>query len=69
MNANDKVCKGVQMLKETGHQIEARIRFNKMAWKIDDRILATPEEIEHLANGIYTLSELEELHVKRRAEE
>jgi hypothetical protein len=32
-------------------------------------MLATPEGIEHLADGVYSSSELEELHIKRRAEE
>jgi hypothetical protein len=31
--------------------------------------LATPEEMEHLADGVYTPDELKELWVKRRAEE
>jgi len=31
-------------------------------------MLATPQEIEHIADGVYTLSELEDLFV-RRAEE
>jgi hypothetical protein len=31
--------------------------------------LATGEEIEHLADGVYSFAELQELYVKRRADE
>jgi hypothetical protein len=63
-----KISKGVRILKEQGHLVEGRVQFNKMWWEIDRQVLATPEEIEHLADGVYSLSELEELYIKRRAE-
>lgn len=69
MDQNDKISQGVRMLKEQGHQVEGRIQFGKMWWDIDRRMLATPEEIEHLADGVYTLAELEELYIRRRNEE
>lgn len=67
-NEVSKVSKGVRMLKEQGHFVEGRVKGAKMWWEIDHRMLATPEEIEHIADGVYTLSELEDLFV-RRAEE
>jgi len=69
MDPNGKLFKGIRMLKEQGHLVERRIQFDKMWWHIDGRMLATSEEIEHLADGVYSLSELEELYGKRRAEE
>jgi hypothetical protein len=69
MNQNDKISQGVRMLKEQGHQVEGRIQFDKMWWEIDRRMLATPEEIEHLADGVYTLADLEDLYIRRRSEE
>jgi len=69
MDSNYKLSKGVRILEEQGHLVEGRIQFDKMWWEIDQRMLATPEEIEHLADGVYSLSELEELYIKRRADE
>jgi hypothetical protein len=63
-----KISKGVRILTEQGHLVEGRVQFNKMWWEIDRQMLATAEEIEHLADGVYSLSELEELYIKRRAE-
>ena len=57
------------MLEEQGHLVKGRIQFEKMWWEIGGRMLATPEEIEHLAEGVYSLSELEELYIMRRADE
>jgi hypothetical protein len=38
-------------------------------WEIDDKMLATPEEIEHIADGIYSLADLQEIFIRRRLEE
>jgi hypothetical protein len=64
-----KVSKGIQMLREQGHLVEARVLFDKLCWEIDCQLLATREELEHLADGVYSFDELEELHLKRLAEE
>jgi hypothetical protein len=37
-------------------------------WRVDE-YLATPEEIENLADGTYSFAELEECYMKRRADE
>lgn len=57
------------MLKEQGHSVEGRIQFDKMWWEIDRYLLASPEEIEHIADGVYSFAELEELCIKRQADE
>lgn len=69
MDSNDRLSKGVRMLEEQGHLVEVRGQFDKMWVEIDRRMLATPEEIGHIADGVYSLSELEELYIKRRTEE
>jgi hypothetical protein len=69
MNDDEKVSKGTRMLKEQGHRVEGRIQFGKVWWEIDRYLLATPEEIEHIADGVYSFAELEELCIKRQADE
>jgi hypothetical protein len=69
MSQNEKLSKGVAMLKEQGHRVEGRIQFDKVCWEIDRYLLATPEEIEHIADGVYSFAELEELCTKRQADE
>ena len=69
MNQEDKVLRGVRMLREQGHRVESRIQHGKLWWEIDQRMLATPEEISEIGDGVYSLAELEELFVKRREEE
>ena len=69
MSYEDKVSKGVQMLREQGHRVESRIQHGKQWWEIDQTMLATPEEIGHIGAGVYSLAELEELFIKRYTEE
>jgi len=69
MSRDAKVSKGVQLLREQGHRVESRIQHGNQWWEIDERMLATPEEISQIADGVYSLTELEELFVKRREEE
>ena len=64
-----KISKGVRMLEEQGHLVEGRVHFHTKWWEIDRRILATPEEMTHLADGVYSFSELEELNIKRRTQQ
>jgi hypothetical protein len=66
---SEKLFKGIRMLKEQGHLVEGRMQFAKLWWEIDCRMLATGGEIEGLADGVYSFSELEELYIKRRADE
>jgi hypothetical protein len=36
-----KVSKGIQMLREQGHLVEARVMLDKLCWEIDCQLLAT----------------------------
>src|ERR1700740_3718628 len=69
MNADDKISEGVRMLQGQGHRVELRNEFGKMWWEIEHWVPASPEEIEHLVDGVYSLDELQELYIKRRREE
>lgn len=69
MNPNDKLSKAVQMLREQGHSVEGRIQFDKVWWEVDRRMLVKPREMEELADGVYSLEELEQLFETRRRNE
>ena len=66
---DDKISKGVRMLEEQGHHVQRHFRHGKMWWEIDGQMRATAEEIEHLADGVYSVEELVGLFIKRRLEE
>jgi hypothetical protein len=74
MRLEDKLSKGVAMLKEKGHRVgpyfptDEKGRIVEEWWRVDE-YLATPEEIENLADGTYSFAELEERYMKRRADE
>jgi hypothetical protein len=61
----DKISKGVRMLQKQGHQVEQYTLRGKSWWQIDSRILATPEEIKQLADGVYSLRQLKKLHAEK----
>jgi hypothetical protein len=69
MELEDKPSKGVSILRRQGHTVEARFQFGKTWWEIDRRMLATREEVKHIADGIYSLPELEELYLRRHRDE
>jgi hypothetical protein len=69
MASAEKLWKGIGMLKAQGHLIEPHMKFAKLYWHIDCRIWATGEEIEYLADGLYSFSEFEEIYSKRGAYE
>ena len=62
MHRKNKLSKGVRKLQKQVHRVEHYILRGKIWWQIDSRLLATPEEIRHLADGVYSLRELEKLH-------
>lgn len=64
-----KVEKGMALLRAQGHTTEPRIQFGKRWIEIDRCMLATPQEIEEIADGIYCLEELVELYQARRRDE
>jgi hypothetical protein len=69
MNGVEKGFTAVRMLKEQGHHIEVCIRFDKMWCEIDQRMLASLQEMEGIFDGIYSLTELEELLNRQRLDE
>jgi hypothetical protein len=69
----DKLSKGAAMLREQGHRVHPYFLKDEKGrivewWKVDE-YLATPQEIENLADGIYSFAQLEECYIKRRADE
>jgi hypothetical protein len=67
----EKVEKAIQMLKAQGHAVEAQVRGEKGTFwfEVDRRMLVSWEEMQNLADGVYSLAELEELYKKRRQAE
>jgi hypothetical protein len=68
MSDDAKISKGVQMLNEQGHRVEIHIRLGRTSWEIDGYLPASSEEIEHIADGVYSFDELLELCTKRMAD-
>jgi hypothetical protein len=71
ITGKEKVEAGIKMLKEQGHTVQGQIRGDKgtMWFEVDSRMLVSWEEMQQLADGVYTLDELEELYRRRQAEE
>jgi hypothetical protein len=64
--------KGIRLLKESGHTVQERVRDKSTGtfwFDIDQGNLVSEEEMAHLGDGMYSLTELIELFRKRRAEE
>ncbi len=66
-----KVDAAIKTLREQGHTVQAQPRGEKgtMWFEIDGRMLTSWEEMENLADGVYSLLELEDLYKRRQAEE
>lgn len=69
MNPEEKVDAAVRMLKAQGHAVETQVCGGKFWFEIDYRMLVSWEEMQNLADGVHSLTELEELFKRRRAEE
>lgn len=69
MASADKLAlwKGIRMLKAQGHLVAPHMKGDKLCWEIDCRMSATGEEVECLADGVYSFSEFEEGCIKRGA--
>jgi hypothetical protein len=52
-----------------GHEVGLCFCHGKLWCQIDNGMLAKPNEMEELAQGVYSFAELIELFRKRRAEE
>jgi hypothetical protein len=64
-----KVNAAVETLKNQGHSVRPYNREGQFWYEIDGRMLASHQEMEDLADRVYTLLELEDLFVRRRKEE
>ncbi|HEX4001536.1 MAG TPA: hypothetical protein VHX36_02735 [Candidatus Acidoferrales bacterium] len=66
-----KVDAACAMLKEQGHSVEAQVRGEPVrTWfEVDRRILVSWEEMQELADGVYSLTDLEDLYRRRQADE
>jgi hypothetical protein len=66
-----KIEAAIKMLRETGHSVQTQMRGEKnTVWfEIDRRMLASWQEMENLADGVYSLGELEDLYRRRQAED
>jgi hypothetical protein len=67
MNSTGKVSEAIAALRAQGHRVEVVNRSGKLWCELDRRMLATMQEMEELADGVFSLAELEELYVRRRA--
>lgn len=65
MCRKDRISECVRVLREQGHRVEEFTLRGKSWWQIDSRLLATPEEIKDLADGVYSLGKLEKLHAEK----
>jgi hypothetical protein len=70
MSESEKALRGATLLREQGHRVEFQLLDDangklKAWWKVGDD-LASAQEMEHIADGIYSFEELLELFVRRR---
>jgi hypothetical protein len=67
----EKVDAAIKMLKDQGHTVQAQVRgeAGRFWFEVDSRMLVSWDEMQNLADGVYTLDELEELYRKRHDEE
>ena len=64
----EKIDAAIRMLKAQGHTVKTQLRDDKFWFEVDRRMLVSWEEMQNLADGVYSLAELEELFRRRRAE-
>jgi hypothetical protein len=67
----EKISTAISALKAQGHTVGAQIRGDQgiLWYEIDGRMLASGDEMRNLADGLYSLDELEDLFKSRRAHE
>jgi hypothetical protein len=64
-----KVQVAVETLKTQGHTVRPYKREGQSWYEIDGRMLVSHQEMEDLADRVYSLLELEDLFVQMRKEE
>jgi hypothetical protein len=63
-----KVDAGIAALRSQGHTVRSYNREGQFWYEIDGRMLASHQEMEDLADRVYSLLELEDLFIRRRNE-
>ncbi|HYM75669.1 MAG TPA: hypothetical protein VE377_06790 [Candidatus Dormibacteraeota bacterium] len=66
--AKEKIEVAIRTLRSEGHVVEIQLDRGKTWFEIDRRMRASSEEMQNLADGVYSLRELEELFIERRIE-
>ena len=66
--AKEKIDVAVRTLRSEGHVVEIQLDRGKAWFDIDRRMRASAEEMGNLADGVYSLAELEGLFIQRRIE-
>lgn len=64
-----KIDAAIEALKSQGHSVRPYNREGKFWFEIDGRMLASHQEMEDLADRVYSILELENMFVRRRNEE
>lgn len=64
-----KIDAAIEALKAQGHTVRPYNREGTFWFEIDGRMLASSQEMENLADRVYSLTELEDLFVRRQKEE
>jgi hypothetical protein len=64
-----KIDAAIETLKSQGHSVRPYNRDGQFWYEIDNRMLASHQEMEELADRVCTLLELEDLFVRRRKQE
>ena len=64
-----KVDAAIAALKSQGHSVRPYNREGTFWFEIDGRMLASQQEMEELADRVYSLTELEDLFIRRRNKE
>jgi len=66
-HTNEKIQAAIRMLRVDGHVVEIQLLGDEGTWfDIDHRMRISWKEMHDLADGIYSLTELEDLFVRRR---
>ena len=62
----EKIEVAIRTLRSEGHIVEIQPDGGKTWFEIDHRMRASAEEMENLADGVYSLPELEQIFLQRR---
>lgn len=65
---NSKIDAAIEALRRQGHSVRPYNREGQFWYEIDGRMLASHQEMEDLADRVYSLVELEDLFVRRKNE-